>query len=244
MYKHVKEPNAPNAIGLLIGLFMAMGVACLTGSWALPGICITQTLSLSFLAFHAAHGFLSEFSYEGAPARRWLLSPAWGVAEGHSCGFALQGAGTRGVSGIGGNLPPFASRVLSDCKEEVIRTHVVGELDVDCLGFVAAGSPGVGPGAPRGPAGSLSLLMLCLSAARNCPTKGLHDLWLVPGLSRIDLAGDGAELVVGLQAAVAHDAAILVVVADSARWGTVLDKDHRGLVYGVGLPREGGGARK
>ena len=121
--------------------------------------------------------------------------------------------------------------------------HVVGELDVDGLSVLAAGSPAVSPGAPRGPSGSITLLLIRLFAARVWPSKRLHDLWLVPGLSCIDLAGDGAELVVGLEAAVAHDAPILVVVADCAGWGAVLDKDHRGLVYGVGLQegrRKGG----
>ena len=57
-YKHVKEPNAPDWAA---GLSMVIGVACLTGSWALLGICITYSVSFAWaitlliLSFPSSH---------------------------------------------------------------------------------------------------------------------------------------------------------------------------------------------
>jgi hypothetical protein len=136
----------------------------------------------------------------------------------------IVNSSTRGLRGSG-------------CEQMVIGITGDRKLHTDTLSFEAARAPDVTPGSPRTPPGDRQDPMLLLVHV-NIHTrrhKRPDYLWLIPGLGSIDLAGDGAELEVGLKAAATHDAGILVVITSGADRGPVLDKDHRCLIDRVGL---------
>lgn len=138
--------------------------------------------------------------------------------------LGIVSSSTRGLRGGG-------------CDQKVIGITGDRKLHTDTLSFEAAGAPDVTPGSPRAPPGDRQnpMLLLVYVDIRTRRHKWLDYLGLIPGLGSIDLAGDGAELEVGLKAAAAHDAGILVVITSCTDRGPVLDKDHRCLIDRVGL---------